>query len=102
MDNSYFILRKQRSNRSERDFKICLKYSEIKEEREPMKNKDFMRETHTHRDVFERNQMEILEIKIVNEIFKILIATLNSRPTKRPNQTGGELRMSAALIHQRR
>lgn len=52
MDNSYFILRKQRSNRSERDFKIRLKYSEIKEEREPMKNKDFMRETHTHTEMY--------------------------------------------------
>lgn len=33
-----------------------------------------------------RNQMEILEIKMVNEILKTLIDKLKSRPTKRPNQ----------------
>lgn len=66
---------------------MCLKYSEIKEARELLKNKDFMRRKRkkNHTDVFEKNQMEILEIKIVNETFKKLIDILNSRPSKKPN-----------------
>lgn len=57
-------------------------FREIKEAREPIKNKDFMWKKTKTTDVFKRNQMEILEIKIVNEIF--LKDMLNS---KRPNQT---------------
>lgn len=79
----YFILRKQRSKRFKRPFKISRFkiFREIKEARESIKNKDFMREKKLM--YLKKNQMEIPEIKIVTEIKKIIITDkLNNRLLK--------------------